>query len=472
MPPKRPAWVRVPLSAPTYSFNLFQIVPKPRRHIAFKSISCFNAFQAVSNSAVFFAVWVTADRTYRKVDTAMPKLVVPLNDAQIKKAKPADKPFKMFDGSGLYLLIDKNGGKFWRFDYTRPVVKKRNTIALGEYPEVTLADARRKRDELRKQINQGTDPSEEKKRIAAEKILEHNATFKAVAEDWLKRQNYAPASINKATRLLSYAYLAFGDRPISALNPRDILAVCRKLEDRGVLETAREVKIKCGQVMRYGVAIGVCERDMTQDLRGALQTPVVTHRAAVVEPIAFGRLLSDIDHYDGKLTTQIALKIAPLVFVRPGELRMAKWADIDFDKKLWCYTPPKTKRQTGIEHVVPLSRQVVDLLQSLRPYTQHSEYVFPALHTIVKPMSENTINQAIRRLGYASDEMCGHGFRAAARTILEEVLNYPIEIIEQQLAHVVKDMHGRAYNRTKHIDKRTEMMQAWADYLDTLKTGQ
>lgn len=215
--------------------------------------------------------------------------------------------------------------------------------------------------------------------------------------------------------------------------------------------------------------MGICERDVTQDLRGVLKPPKVIHRAAIIEPNELGHLLVDIDNYQGKFATQIALKIAPLVFVRPIELRTAKWADIDLEACLWKYTPPKTKKQTGLQHIVPLSNQVMALILAIRPITEKSEYVFPAVHTNVKPMSENTINQALRRLGYSGDEVCGHGFRATARTILDEVLGYPLDVIEQQLAHTVRDMHGRAYNRTKHLDKRIEMMQRWSDYLDGLK---
>jgi integrase len=399
----------------------------------------------------------------------MPKIVVPLTDTRIRTVKATDKPIKLSDGGGMYLLVDLQGNKTWRLDYTRPIIKKRNTITLGSYPQVSLAEARQQRDRIKKELSEGIDPSTEKKRIAKKNLEEHLNTFHAIAEDWLSRQNYSEATLEKANRLLKYAYMGLGDKPISAITPRDILAICRQLEEKGTFETAREVKIKCGQVMRYGVAIGVCERDMTQDLKGALQATSVKHRAAITEPTDFAQLLNDIDHYNGNITTQYALKIAPLVFVRPGELRTARWADIDFNERLWRFTPPKTKKQTGLDHIVPLSDQAYDLFFKLKDFTDYSEFVFPAIHTKLKTMSENTINQAIRRLGYSSEQMCGHGFRAAARTILEEILEYPIEIIEQQLAHQVRDMHGRAYNRTKHLVKRREMMQGWADYLDRLK---
>ena len=400
----------------------------------------------------------------------MPKIVTPLTDAQIKRTKSTDKNIKLTDGGGLYLLVDSKGNKHWRLDYTRPISKKRNTLSLGPYPQVSLAEARQQRESIKQELAQGVDPSVEKKRRENYLLQESLNTFKSVAEDWLSRQNYSEATLEKAHRLLNYAYIGLGNKLIASITPLDVLAVCRQLEEKGTLETAREVKIKCGQVMRYGVAIGVCERDATQDLKGALKTSTTKHRAAITEPVDFAQLLNDIDNYKGNITTRYALKIAPLVFVRPGELRMARWADVDFEKRLWQYTPPKTRKQTGVEHIVPLSTQAYTWLQELRQFTGHSEFIFPAIHTSVQTMSENTINQAIRRMGYDSEQMCGHGFRASARTILEEVLEYPIEIIEQQLAHQVRDMHGRAYNRTKHLEKRKQMMQAWADYLDKIKS--
>lgn len=400
----------------------------------------------------------------------MPKIVTPLTDTQIKRAKSnPDSNQKLFDGGGLYLLIDKSGGKFWRLDYTRPHNKKRNTLAIGVYPAVSLADARLIRDNTKKQLAQGIDPSEEKKKEALAQELESKNTFYVLAEEWLSRQDFTPATIKKSKYLLGFAYEGFGSKKANEITPKDVLDVCRKIEIKGNHETAKGVKVKCGQVFRYGVGLGVCDRDVTQDLKGVLKPPQVTHRAAIIEPKELSHLLVAIDNYQGKFVTQIALKIAPLVFVRPGELRMAKWVDIHFDTRLWKYTPPKTKKQTELQHIVPLSNQVIGLLLAIKPITEKSEYVFPAMTTILKPMSENTINQALRRLGYGGDEVCGHGFRATARTILDEILGYPLDVIEQQLAHTVRDMHGRAYNRTKHLDKRIEMMQRWSDYLDSLK---
>lgn len=399
----------------------------------------------------------------------MPKLVVPLTDAKIKKTKSEGKSLKLSDGSGLYLLVDKNQNKFWRFDYSRPYTKKRNTVGFGIYPEVSLADARSKREEARTLLSQNIDPQIEKKRIEHEHVLNEKNTFAAIAEEWESKQNFAESTLRGHKRLLEVINSYIGKKPIDTITPVDVLNICRVYEKEEKLETAKKVKVKCGQIFRYGVAIGKCERDVTQDLRGALKSPQVKHLSALTDTFDFARLLYDLDFYEGTFITNCAIKIAPLVFVRPGELRHAKWEDIDLDTGLWSYTPPKTKRKTGVEHIVPLSTQVVTILSSLKELTNYSEYVFPAVTTKLKPMSENTVNQALRRLGYTAEEACGHGFRASARTILEEVLDYPIEIIEQQLAHKVKDMHGRAYNRTKHLEKRKKMMQHWSNYCDEIK---
>ena len=401
----------------------------------------------------------------------MPKIVKSLTDSKIKnlKADPS-KHQRISDGLGLYLFIHKNGYKYWKFDYSRPFTKKRNTISFGIYPTVSLAEARHRRDEARTLLAQNIDPYSEKIRIENEILNANKNIFSEVAAEWFAKQDFAESTVKGQQRLLEVINQHIGKMPVHEIKPMDVLKVCQLYEKEGKLETAKKVKVKCGQILRYAVSIGLCERDPTQDLRGALKTPRAKHMAALVEPKDFALLLQDIDHYEGSAITRYALRIAPLVFVRPGELRHAKWQDIDLEKGLWCYTPPKTKLKTGVQHIVPLSTQVIHLLSELSQITRHkSEYVFPATTSNLKPMSENTINQALRRLGYTSEQACGHGFRASARTILEEVLDFPIELIEQQLAHQVKDMHGRAYNRTKHLDKRKLMMQTWADYCDGLK---
>ncbi|MHA3114620.1 DUF4102 domain-containing protein [Acinetobacter sp. ANC 4635] len=403
----------------------------------------------------------------------MPKIVKSLTDSKIKnlKADP-DKHQRISDGLGLYLFIHKNGYKYWKFDYSRPFTKKRNTISFGIYPIVSLAEARHKRDEARTLLAQNIDPYSEKIRIENEILSANKNIFLEIAAEWFAKQDFAASTVKGQQRLLEVINQHIGKMPVHEIKPMDVLKVCQLYEKEGKLETAKKVKVKCGQILRYAVSIGLCERDPTQDLRGALKTPRAKHMAALVEPKDFALLLQDIDHYQGSAITRYALRIAPLVFVRPGELRHAKWQDIDLEKGLWCYTPPKTKLKTGVQHIVPLSTQVIHLLSELSQISRHkSEYVFPATTSNLKPMSENTINQALRRLSYTSEQVCGHGFRASARTILEEVLEFPIELIEQQLAHQVKDMHGRAYNRTKHLEKRKVMMQTWADYCDELKSS-
>jgi integrase len=401
----------------------------------------------------------------------MPKIVIPLTDTKIKTTKAdSEKVQKFSDGNGLFLIVSKTGDKNWRFDYSRPYTKKRNSLSFGSYPTVTLADARIRREEARTLLSQNIDPHSEKIRVENEILSANKNIFSELSKEWISKQDFAESTLKGQQSLLEVINQHIGQIPVHEIKPTDILKVCQIYEKQEKLETAKKVKVKCGQILRYAVSIGLCERDVTQDLKGALKTPKVTHMAALVEPKEFALLLQDIDHYEGSAITRYALRIAPLVFVRPGELRHAQWKDIDLEQGLWSYTPPKTKSKTGVQHIVPLSTQVIHLLSELAQITRYkSEYVFPATTSNVKPMSENTVNQALRRLGYTSEQACGHGFRASARTILEEVLDFPIELIEQQLAHQVKDMHGRAYNRTKHLEKRKLMMQKWADYCEQIK---
>ena len=401
----------------------------------------------------------------------MPKIVIPLTDTKIKTTKAdSEKVQKFSDGNGLFLIVSKTGDKNWRFDYSRPYTKKRNSLSFGSYPTVTLAEARVRRDEARTLLSQNIDPHSEKIRVENEILSANKNIFSELSKEWMSKQDFAESTLKGQQSLLEVINQYIGQIPVHEIKPTDILKVCQIYEKQEKLETAKKVKVKCGQILRYAVSIGLCERDVTQDLKGALKTPKVTHMAALVEPKEFALLLQDIDHYEGSAITRYALRIAPLVFVRPGELRHAQWKDIDLEQGLWSYTPPKTKSKTGVQHIVPLSTQVIHLLSELAQITRYkSEYVFPATTSNVKPMSENTVNQALRRLGYTSEQACGHGFRASARTILEEVLDFPIELIEQQLAHQVKDMHGRAYNRTKHLEKRKLMMQKWADYCEQIK---
>ena len=387
-----------------------------------------------------------------------------LTDTAVKSAKPKDAPYKLSDGGGMYLLVKPNGGKYWHLAYR--FNDKQRLLSLGVYPEVTLKEARLKRDAARKLLKDGTDPSEAKKEEKRLSTLQAANTFEAIANEWLSKQDHlAEATLKKSAWLLSFAVSSFGQKAITDIIPIDVLAVCRIFENQNKRETAKRIKVKCGQVFRYAVATGRLDSDPTRDLKGALQPIITTHQAAITEPSQVAQLMRAIYGYEGHYTTIYALKLAPLVFVRPSELRGAKWADIDLDAKEWRYHVHKTKT----EHIVPLSSQAVKLLADLKAISSHSEYVFPSIRSNQRPMSENTINPALRRLGYTSEQMCGHGFRAMARTILDEVLDYPIEIIEMQLAHAVKDANGRAYNRTKYREQRHKMMQHWSDYLDGLQ---
>lgn len=394
---------------------------------------------------------------------------MPLTDTfvrTVKYTRTDNKPQREYDTNGLYLEITPKGVKKWLMKYTRPIIEKENRLSFGIYPEVSLKDARLKRDAARKLLKAGTDPSEAKKEEKRLAILQSENTFESIANEWLSnRADIAANTIKSYQRYLSYAFEAIGHKPITNISPPDVLALCRKLEAKGTIETAKRVNTTCGLVFRYAVGTGRVESDPTRDLRNVLKTVAVEHQAAIVKPSEVAVLMQDIHTYTGHYTTVYALKLAPLVFVRPSELRGAKWADIDLETKEWCYKVSKTKT----EHIVPLSRQAIALLTELKAISGNGVYLFPSIRSNQRTMSENTINAALRRLGYTSEQMCGHGFRAMARTILDEILDYPIAVIEMQLAHAVKDANGRAYNRTKYREQRHKMMQQWSDYLDELR---
>ena len=389
-----------------------------------------------------------------------------LSDTAVRNAKPTQKPRKLSDGRGLYLLITPAGGKLWRFKYRFD--GKEKLLALGVYPEVSLKLARQRREEAREQLAQDIDPMAA--RQAAKAATEHPGNFEAVTREWFTRHssNWAPSHSDKIIRRFERDVFPWlGTRPVGEITAPELLAVVRRIEERGSLETAHRALQTCGQVFRYAVATGRALRDPTGDLRGALPPARGSHFAAVTEPTEVGTLLRALDKYSGTFTVCCALRLAPLVFVRPGELRTALWSDIDLTAGLWSYEVPKT----GTAHVVPLSSQAVSILQELQPLTGRSRYVFPSARSADRPMSENAVLAALRRLGIPKDQMSGHGFRAMARTILDEILGFRPEWIEQQLAHAVRDPLGRAYNRTAHLEGRRTMMQSWSDYLDQLKTG-
>tara|TARA_R100001369_G_scaffold64130_2_gene91220 strand:+ start:17435 stop:18556 length:1122 start_codon:yes stop_codon:yes gene_type:complete len=365
----------------------------------------------------------------------------------------------------MYLEVTPTGGTYWRMKYRFHGKEKR--LAIGVYPAIGLADARAARDEARKLLAQGLDPSTTK-RVTKElgKAAAGN-TFKAVATEWLEhihRHKVVPDHYERnKSRLTRDAFPSLGHRPITAITPPELLQCLRKIEKRGHLETAHRVKTLCGQVFRYAISTGRAERDLTPDLRGALRTPKTNHHAAITDPAELPPLLRAIEGYSGMPVTIAALKLSPLVFVRPGELRQAKWADFDLERGEWAFKPSKNADPL----IVPLPRQALAMLAELHRQTGRGEYVFPGARSNKRPMSNATIKAALDRMGFKG-EMTAHGFRAMARTILAERLGYPEQYIEQQLAHKVKDSNGRAYNRTTHLEQRREMLQSWADYLHEL----
>lgn len=386
---------------------------------------------------------------------------------QAETAKPEAKPYKLKVDTGLFLEVMPTGSKRWRFRYQ--FAGKEQMISFGLFPDVGLLDAKERREAARKMLAQGMNPSIKRRaERAAQKAAAANS-FESIAREWLDRQtDQTENTRSKSAWLLDFAIAEFGTVPVHEVTPPMVLAACRKQEAEGKHETAQRLRSKCSQVFRYAVSTGRAQLDPTRDLRGALKPVKVKHRAAITDPTRLASLLRDIDNYTGHLSTVCALKLAPLVFVRPGELRAARWADIDFEQGTWAYTPPKTRNQTQVEHIVPLPTQAIAILKETHRVTGRGTYVFRGSGESGY-LSEAAILSALRRMGYGKDDMSGHGFRATARTILEEVLGFRIELIEQQLAHKVADMHGRAYNRTKHLPERRKMMQAWADYLDQLK---
>jgi integrase len=395
-----------------------------------------------------------------------------LTDTFVKQVKWSGRPAgdKYSDGDGMYLHV-KEAGRYWRMNYR--FLEKQKTLALGVYPEISLAKARKRRDKARELLAEGCDPSAAKQDEQQAKQAEAANTFERVAREWLEKTSASRAAITQdkvQTWLEKDVFPHIGHMPMRSIGPRDVLdKVVRRMEQRGVIDTAHRIKQLCGQVFRYAVVTGSAERDVTSDLKDALQKKVKVHHAAVTEPKAAGELMRAIYGYTGHPTTVAALKLAPLVFVRPGELRTAEWAEIDLEAAEWRI--PGSKMKMGNDHIVPLCKQAVDILRSIQPLTGGGRYVFPSIRTGQRPMSENTVNSALRALGYPTEVHTGHGFRATARTIMDEVLEMRVDLIEHQLAHTVKDPNGRAYNRTAHLPARRKMMQKWGDYLDKLRAG-
>ncbi len=399
----------------------------------------------------------------------MPKRIIPLTDMKVQKAKSKDKPISLFDGGGLYLLVTPSGGKLWRFKYR--FNNKEKKLAFGSYPEINLQDARRKREDARRLIANNVDPDTVRKAQKQAKT-EETETFEVIAREWHTKFTLtwtAGHAVTIMSRLERDLFPWVGRRPINQIKAPELLAVIRRVESRGALESAHRIRTIAGQVFRYAVATGRAERDPAADLKGALPQPQERHHAAITEPKEVAPLLRALDGYQGHFVVKCALRLAPLFFVRPGELRNAEWSEIDLDEAVWNIPVHKMKMKQA--HIVPLCRQAVEILTELKEVTGAGLYVFPSGRSNTRPMSNNAVNAALRRMGYEKDTMTGHGFRAMARTILDEILHVRPDYIEHQLAHAVRDPNGRAYNRTAHLEERRKMMQTWADYLDGLKAG-
>ena len=392
-----------------------------------------------------------------------------LTDTAIRNAKPKAKPYKLADGAGLYLEVMPTGARYWRMRYR--LAGKDTRLAFGVYPEVTLAEARGRRDDARRLLREGRDPGAERRSARLTAKLAAGTTFEGVANEWLatQKRKLTPATYDKAERILkANVFPWLGDRPIGDIDAPEVLAVLKRIEARGANETAHRVKARIGQVFRYAIAHGTATRDPSADLRGALAPVVSRSHAAVTDPAAVADLLRALDGYAGQMVTRCALRLAPLVFARPGELRNAEWSEVDLDAAEWRIPAGKMKMREA--HVVPLSTQAVAILRELQPLTGKGRYLFPGIRTYTEPMSENTVNAALRRMGFDKDTMTGHGFRAMASTRLNE-MGWAPDVIERQLAHAERNKVRAAYNRAQYIAERKKMMQAWADYLDALRTN-
>jgi integrase len=396
-----------------------------------------------------------------------------LTDVAIRNAKPRAKPYKMGDAFGLFVLIQPSGGKLWRFKYRFEGREKK--LAIGTYPVIGLAEARRRRDQARELLAAGKDPSREGQREKLRTQVQAGNTFAAIAEEYCDKRKrdgqkaWAASTAARSEYLLSLLKVPLGRMPITDIEPADVLAAVRKIERKGQLESARRTLQLAGAVFRYAVATARLSSDPTRDLRGALTAPTVTHYGAIIEPARVGELLRAIDGYEGQPITKLAMQLAPHVFVRPGELRHAEWNEFDLDGALWTIPAGKTKMRK--DHLVPLSRQSIAILEDLHALTGPDGFVFPSIRSRKRPMSDNTINAGLRRLGYSTDEMTAHGFRAMASTLLNESGKWHPDAIERALAHGDSDRVRAAYHRGAHWNERVAMAQWWSDYLDQLRKG-
>jgi integrase len=409
-----------------------------------------------------------------KEDVKMARVTKPLTATEVEKTKTSAKTYHLFDGGGLYLMVTPSGGKWWRLKYR--LNGKDGLLSLGVYPDVSLADARQRREETRKLVASGVDPSEKRRVDKTAKEEAVVSTFQAIALEWHKHmQGRLEWSADHATtiksRLEKDVFPWIGGKHITEVTAKEIKAILDRVRSRGVIETARRCLTIMGQIYRYAIMTDRAEYDISAGFKGYLPATSKTrkHMASVTDPKELAPLLRAMDTYQGGMVTRSALKLLPLLFVRPGELRHMEWSEVDLDTAEWNI--PGEKMKMGLPHLVPLCRQAVEILKEIQPLTGHGKYVFPSTRSFSRCMSDNTINAAFRRMGFDGETITGHGFRATARTILDEVLDYRVDFIEHQLSHAVKDANGRAYNRTAYLPQRREMMELWANYLDGLKQG-
>ncbi|CAH0498240.1 integrase arm-type DNA-binding domain-containing protein [Novosphingobium sp. CECT 9465] len=388
----------------------------------------------------------------------------------VKHARPKDKDYKLSDRDGLYLLVKTTGIRYWRMNYR--FGGQQRTLSFGRWPEILLGDAREMLLEARRQLAKGLDPLEQAKLEKIAKSIAATNTFQAVAEEWLEKiekEGLAPITLKKARWLLAQTYPVLGRRPISEITAHELLLVLKKIEASKRYDTANRIRSTCSQVFRYAIATARAERDICSDLRGALVTPRTNHRAAITTAADAGALLRAVEDYEGNALTRIALRLLPHLFVRPGELRWAEWSEFDFDKAVW--TIPDHKMKMRRPHAVPLSRQALAIIGEIEHDASYSGFLFPSLRALDRPMSDNTINAALRRLGFSKDQMTGHGFRAMAATLLNEMGIWNPDAIERQLAHADGNSIRRAYARGQYWEERVRMMQHWSDYIDQLRDG-
>lgn len=395
-----------------------------------------------------------------------------LTDSKIRSAPPQGKAYKLYDSEGLYLLVNTNDSRWWRFKYR--VGGKERGLAFGVYPEVSLVEARKRRDAARAQLAKGIDPSEHRRADKAAVKAQALDTFQVIAEEWITKKipEWSASTLSKTRWLVNtYLYPKLGMCPVREITAPSLLACLQAIESKGLLETAGRARHRCGQILRYAVVTGRCDQDVATFLDGALQPPKTAHHAAITEPALLAPLLYAIWLYRGRPATQAALKLAPMLFVRPGELRQAEWADVDLKMGLWVVPAEIMKPVNGEKkkHVVPLPRQAVEILAELKAETGCYTHVFPNDRGCAFPMSSGALARALERSGYDGSIQTVTGFRATARTILDEILGYRPELIELQLAHIVKGPNGEAYPRMKFMEQRVAMMQVWADYLERLR---